>query len=270
MTRNRAIKILLEQFRDIEASWDAPEKRTQLLKDLKHFLDYIQKDAADLNLPYISELARHVHENISLPHLYGLVVPVEREHSRVNITDEDFVVTTEDTDSNPSSPDVMPVSAILDNLRSAFNVGGLFRSCDCIGLKDIHICGYTATPDYPKVAKSALGTQEFLNWTQHRTAGDAVSSLHKRGYSIVALETAEDCAAPHEITFTFPCAILVGNERFGLSAELLKEADTVAKIPTYGRKNSLNVVSAFTVCAYEVRRQWDESKEMSPCLCEPA
>ena len=258
MHRGRAIQLLLEQFHEIEKSWEDRAARRRLLRDMRNYLASLD-DFTDLDLHFLSDLQRHVTDDISLPYLYGLVVPIEREHSRTNITDEDFVVTTDDAPRRDVS--IMPVSVIVDNIRSAFNVGGIFRSSECLGIERIHLCGYTATPENEKVRRSALATEESIPWLHHHTARAALEAEAERGAVTVALETAEDCPAPGEVEFSFPCAIIVGNERFGLSRDILNAADHVVRIPTYGRKNSLNVVSAFTVCGYEVRRQWEQSSE---------
>lgn len=252
--RGRAVQLLLEQFHDIEKSWENRTVRRRLLRDLRNYLASLD-DFTDLDLPFLSELRRHVTEEISLPYLYGLVVPIEREHSRASITDEDFVVTTSDETDRP--PSTMPVTVIIDNIRSAFNVGGIFRSGDCLGVEHIHLCGYTATPGNDKVSRAALGTESVVPWTHHDTARTALEAAAAEGRFLAALETAEDCSAPCDTRFRFPCAVIVGNERFGLGRDILNAADCVVRIPTYGRKNSLNVVSAFTVCGYEIRRQWD-------------
>ncbi|MCK5849526.1 MAG: RNA methyltransferase [Kiritimatiellae bacterium] len=257
MHRKRAIQLLLEQFNEIELSWDDKEKRKRLIRELNKYLTSL-KDITDLDLPHLTALAKHINTEISLPHLYGLIVPIEREHSRINITDDHFVVSTSDEPQNTT--DTMPVSVVLDNLRSAFNVGGIFRSSECLGIEAVHLCGYTATPDNFKVSKSALGTEKLIPWTQHRSTKDALAQIKNNNISIIALETASDCPAHHQVEFTFPCALLLGNERFGLSQDLMKAADHVIKIPTYGKKNSLNVVSAFTVCAYEIRKQWERRR----------
>ena len=255
MHRGRAIQLLLEQFHEIEKAWEEPGKRRQLLRELKNYLASLG-DFTDLDLPFLADLKREVGEDISLPYLYGLVVPIEREYSRTNITDEDFVVLTRD--SEQQSPSVMPVSVVVDNIRSAFNVGGIFRSSECLGIEHIHLCGYTATPENDKVKRSALGAESCVRWSQHHTANSALAEVRRRDASVVALETAENCPAPWEVEFAFPCAVVVGNERFGLGRDVLNEADHVVRIPTCGRKNSLNVVSALTVCGYEIRRQWEE------------
>lgn len=255
LSKGRALRLVLDRFHEIERTWDDRPRRKRLLRDLRHFLVAL-KDTPELGLHHIAELSRHIDESVPLPHLCGLLVPVEREHERANITDEDFLVTTEDLDGGP--PSTMPVTVVLDNIRSAFNVGGILRTGECAGVEKLVLCGYTATSGNPKVGRAALGTQDLVPWEQATSAEKAVEALRSEGVSIVALETVSRCPAHHETRFEFPCAMVLGNERFGLSRGILAAADHVVSIPVYGRKNSLNVVSAFAVCAYELRRQWEE------------
>jgi len=260
-SRKRAIQLTLEQFHEIEHSWNQVRDRERLLRDLRNFLDSLN-DQPELGLHHIAKLARHIDETTSLPHLCGLLVPVEREHERENISDEDFMITASDCDGRKAS--IMPVTVILDNLRSSFNVGGIFRTGECVGVQKIVLCGYTATPENRKTSRSALGTQDFVPWEEEVTALSAMDRVKSPGGSIVALETVEGCSPPHMLSFDFPCAVVLGNERFGLGRKVLAAADHVVSIPVYGRKNSLNVVSAFSVCAYELRRQWQARLSSDP------
>lgn len=245
----------LEQFHDIERQWENARVRKRLLRELRNYLDSL-KGRPELGLHHIAKLAMHIDETIGLPQLCGLLVPVEREHERENITDADFIVTGRDICGR--EPSIMPVTVILDNLRSSFNVGGIFRTGECVGVQKIVLCGYTATPGNRKTGRSALGAQDFVSWEQDVTACSAVEKVKRQGIPVIALETVEGAPAPHAVAFEFPCAVVLGNERFGLSQKLLSAADIVVSIPVYGRKNSLNVVSAFSVCAYELRRQWEK------------
>ena len=252
--KNRAIQLILKRFYEIEKAWDKVAKRKQLLRDLKTFLESLDK-LDHLSIPYITRIHKHIQEDTDLSQLYTLIVPVEREHGLVNITDEDFIVTTRDTTTKPSS--TMPVTVILDNIRSAFNTGGIFRTSECLGIENLQLCGYTATPENPSVQKSALGTDQLITWEQQKTTLNAINNLKQNDCHIVSLETVEGAPLLHQIEFKFPCAIVLGNERFGLSDEILSASDSIVSIPTYGSKNSLNVVSAFTTCGYEIRKQWN-------------
>lgn len=255
LTKERAIQVILNRFYKIERTWENSRARQKQLLELRSFLAALEKEDAENN-PFLTRLHRHIHQDMSLEHLWTLMVPVEREFSRSNIVDEDFLVTS--IDSNEQQPaNSMPVTAVLNNLRSSFNIGGIFRSSDCVGIEQLILCGYTATPDSEKVQKSAMGTENNVLWKKMRSIESAINSLNQDSINIYALETVKDAPSPGDITLKFPAAILVGNERFGFESDLLAEVDTVINIPTYGRKNSLNVVSAFSVCAYEFRRQWE-------------
>jgi tRNA G18 (ribose-2'-O)-methylase SpoU len=85
----------------------------------------------------------------------------------------------------------------------------------------------------------------------------AIMALRHQGMFVVALETVKNGMSPEDFCWKFPCALILGNERFGLSAEILQMCDAVVTIPSYGRKNSLNVVTAFGVAAYLARLAWN-------------
>lgn len=179
------------------------------------------------------------------------LVPVERAASRAYVTDEDLGITTEDV-SGPRPPSLRMI-AVADNLRSAFNIGGLFRSADAIGLEAVWLCGYSATPEHPAVRRAALGADATVPWRTFPNVRDALAELRAEGRAVYALETARDAIPVQRFTFRFPSALLLGSERFGLDPEVVRTADAVLRLETFGTKNSLNVVSAFTAAAYAAR-----------------
>jgi tRNA G18 (ribose-2'-O)-methylase SpoU len=145
---------------------------------------------------------------------------------------------------------------LLDNIRSTFNVGSIFRASDGAGLRRLHLCGITPTPDNPKVAKTALGAEVTVDWSYHLNAIQAAQSLKAQGFSICALEaTADSCSifqAP-AVLFSSPLLLVVGNEVTGVDPELLDLSDAVLSIPMQGKKESLNVSIAFGIAAYTLR-----------------
>lgn len=148
------------------------------------------------------------------------------------------------------------VEALLDNIRSVFNVGAMFRTADGAGLRRLHLCGITATPRHPKVAKTALGAELVTPWTRHRNALDAAKQLQEQDAQLWALERQEGSrslfsAAPRAVDS--PIVLVVGNERAGIDPELLACCDRVLHIPMAGTKESLNVAIAFGVAAYYLR-----------------
>ncbi len=144
--------------------------------------------------------------------------------------------------------------AVLDNIRSALNVGTMLRSADAGGLDRVHMCGITAPPDNPKVIKSALGAERSVPTTVHRDATQCVAELRASGTAIWALEATPTSEllelAPIPVT---PLALIVGNEVTGVDPELLEMADRHVHIGMAGMKTSLNVAVAFGTALWAVR-----------------
>ena len=130
------------------------------------------------------------------------------------------------------------VDLVLDNIRSALNVGVLFRSAEALGVGKIHLCGYTPTPDNLKVAKTALGTEQWVPWAYEESTLDCLKALgegpHPR--ALYALETHVGATDLTSFCPAFPCALIVGNERFGLGEVVLKASHRILALKLYGRK----------------------------------
>ena len=177
--------------------------------------------------------------------IQAALVPLERVDKRVRVTDAEMGIRT--TDSAPGN-------VVADNVRSAFNAGGLFRTADFFGADRLILCGYTPGPENPQVKKTALGADETTPWERAGDVRDVIDRLRAEGRRIYALETADGAKDISHFTPTWPCVLLLGNERFGLDPDVVAMADEVLEIPSHGMKNSLNVVSAFAVAAAFLRR----------------
>jgi tRNA G18 (ribose-2'-O)-methylase SpoU len=151
----------------------------------------------------------------------------------------------------------MPVVALLDNIRSMFNVGSMFRTADGVWLEEIILCGYTAIPPRHEIAKTALGAEYSVPWRNAPKGVEAVRALQRRGYTAVALEHTTRSHSHVQLEFPFPMVFVVGNEGVGIQDEIVSACDMAVEIPQYGMKSSLNVAVAFGIMAYELRRQWD-------------
>ena len=185
---------------------------------------------------------------------WSVLVPVEREVARIKITDVDILDADLPADAAAGAP--MPVTAVVDSIRSAFNVGGIFRTAECFGVREVVLCGYSPLPDCPQVAKAALGTERLVAWRYAENIRAVIAELKASGIACLALETVAGAPDIAAFSWTFPCALVLGNERFGLDPEVVAACDGAVRIPLCGRKNSLNVVTAFAVAAHEVRRQF--------------
>ncbi|MEW6749895.1 MAG: TrmH family RNA methyltransferase [Candidatus Latescibacterota bacterium] len=149
-----------------------------------------------------------------------------------------------------------PLYLLLDQLRSAFNVGSIYRTADAARLAAVLTCGYTAHPPHPKLAKTALGTQALVATEHFASGAEAVEALHRRGVPVWAVETTSRSQRHTEVVYPQPLALVLGNEALGVSRPVLNRCDALVEIPMYGYKNSLNVASAAAVVVFEVLRQW--------------
>lgn len=152
--------------------------------------------------------------------------------------------------------DRLPLVAVLDNLRSAYNVGSIFRSSDSVLLNKLYLCGCTPIPSNPKLIKTALGAENYVPWEYFGSTLDALKALKQEKYFIAALETTDKSYNFFEVKFPENTALIFGNEKDGISREILGYADTVLEFPARGVKNSLNVSNIFTAAVYEVFRQY--------------
>jgi tRNA G18 (ribose-2'-O)-methylase SpoU len=152
-----------------------------------------------------------------------------------------------------------PIFGLLDSIRSAWNVGSMFRTADAAGLAGLYLCGLTATPPRRDIEKTALGATLSVPWDYWEDAAAAVEHLRGRGVAVIALEQTP-AARPHDdLPCGFPVCFVVGHELRGVSPAVLERVDGVAEIGMAGVKKSLNVAVSFGVMAYELRRRWLES-----------
>lgn len=209
---------------------------------------------SNCGIPRLEKLANLLSPTISRRDLWNILVPVEREIKRAKPTD----VTILDQDPPPTSPTHrIPVTFVLDSLRSAMNVGGIFRVAECFALKELILTGYTPDPQSEfRVANSALGTEQTTPWRRFQTLQEAITHLHQEKVQIVAAETVVGGKSPTTFPWALPCAIVFGSERFGLTASDINLCDGTVYIPMFGAKNSLNVASASAILAYELRNQF--------------
>ncbi len=160
-----------------------------------------------------------------------------------------------------------PIHIVLDNLRSAFNVGSIFRLADAARAAEVVPCGYTAFPPHHKLEQTSLGTTDSVPWRRFDTIAEALTDLKQRGVRLVAVETARSAAPYHRFDHRFPVALVLGNEALGVSEAALRMCDAVVEIPVFGYKNSVNVATAAGVVLYDVLRQagWlDETAATQP------
>jgi 23S rRNA (guanosine2251-2'-O)-methyltransferase len=155
-----------------------------------------------------------------------------------------------------------PVYIILDNMRSAFNVGAIFRLSDILRVSGLFLCGCTAYPPHIKLAKTSMGTIDYVPWKRFETTIEAVNHVRQQDIQVWAAETACGSKYFNEVVYPSPLAVVFGNEALGINPEVLKMCDAVVEIPVYGFKNSLNVASACAVIGYSIVEQQKKHRSL--------
>lgn len=143
---------------------------------------------------------------------------------------------------------------ILEDLRSGFNVGSIFRTSECLGVGELWLCGITGRPGDNALAKTAMGTDRRVAWRGFDTAVEAVRKAKEQGRRVYALETVEAAQNVFEASYELPLALVLGNEALGVSQEVLTLCDAFISLPMQGWKNSLNVGVAFAVAGFHIVR----------------
>jgi len=150
----------------------------------------------------------------------------------------------------------LPVVALLENVRSLYNVGAFFRTADAAGLRGLYLCGITGRPPHTGIRKTALGAEATVDWEYAPDPVAEVTRLRAEGCEITAIETSVGSVDLFDWVPAFPVCVVFGNEVDGISPELSALADTHVRIPMLGTKHSLNVATAGGVVIYELLRKY--------------
>ena len=147
---------------------------------------------------------------------------------------------------------------ILPDIRSAINVGAIFRTADAVGISKIYLTGYTPRPTdkfgriQKDIAKSALGAETWIKWEYQKSLISLISKLKKSGYKIIAVEQDKRAVDYKKVKISDKTAIIMGPEVLGLNKNILDKCDTIAQIPMHGKKESLNVSVACGVALFRI------------------
>ncbi len=149
-----------------------------------------------------------------------------------------------------------PLIAVLENIRSAYNVGSLFRTADAFLLEAIYITGYTARPPHKEIKKTALGAEETVSWEYFPNAMVAIESLKLNGYKVFAVEQVRDSISLEKFIAdkNEKIAVVFGNEVSGVEQDTILNCDGCIEIPQLGMKHSLNIATAAGVVLWEIVR----------------
>lgn len=150
----------------------------------------------------------------------------------------------------------IPIIIVLENIRSAYNVGSVFRTSDAFLIEAIYIIGYSAKPPHKEIRKTALGAEETVDWKYFKTTAEAVEELRENGFNVYAAEQAEGSFKLNAIGFEpgEKIAVIFGNEVTGVEQSTIGLCDGCLEIPQLGMKHSLNIATAAGVVLWELVR----------------
>ncbi|MDO5447485.1 MAG: RNA methyltransferase [Prevotellaceae bacterium] len=153
------------------------------------------------------------------------------------------------------SADKIPMIIILDNVRSMYNVGSIFRTSDAFRVEAIWLCGITGCPPHPEIHKTALGAEDSVDWKYFENPEEAVSLAKQMGYKTFAIEQCEGSTMLDKYSGEIgKISIVLGNEVKGVKQEVVDTCDGCIEIPQYGTKHSLNVASAGAIVIYSLQQ----------------
>jgi len=239
------LKTLAKLLKELETNIADRTARERIIGQIT-FLKPLTKQALPQRMEeLIAELPRDPHRLMRKLALY---------HNQNPLKDSQIALRTGDgsVDADPVIKALAAeVCVVADNLRSVFNVGSLFRTCECLAIGELRLCGISPDPTHPNMEKTALGTCSRVNWRKQESTLDAIMELKANGRRIYALETAEPSQSAFKAAFSFPMALVVGNEALGIDPMILEHCDEIIHLPVLGWKNSLNVSIATTVALYQ-------------------
>jgi 23S rRNA (guanosine2251-2'-O)-methyltransferase len=149
----------------------------------------------------------------------------------------------------------VPVIVILENIRSAYNVGSVFRTSDAFLIEAIYICGYSAKPPHKEIKKTALGAEETVTWKHFKTTAEAVEEVKRKGYKVYSVEQVENSVSLEKFEIYDLVAVVFGNEVTGVEQSTIALCDGCIEIPQLGMKHSLNIATAVGVVLWELVRK---------------
>ncbi len=156
-----------------------------------------------------------------------------------------------------------PITIILDNVLDTYNVGSIFRLADAVSAEKVILCGETLTPPNSRIKKASVNTWQYVDWEYVDTTVNAINKLREKNkdIQIIAVEQDERSIPYTDAKYTFPLAIIVGHESFGVSKEVLAMADTIVEMPMWGINTSLNVMVSSGIILYEIMKHHRINRE---------
>lgn len=251
-TQAKQLKIIQEMLEVLEKNFNFEEYSFALQSSLQECFSFLAKEDKSIDITW---------ENYNLAELAEIIALRDRVLTKQGnfLKDTDIIIKRYDSVKEDSLK--FPLVIIMDNLRSAFNVGSIIRSCECLGVSEIALCGKTPGVDNRKVIETSMGTLDFIKITSYESTHETILAYKKRGFEIIALELTNNSILLNNFQPTAQVAILIGNESLGLSEDTLKLCDKIVEIKMHGIKNSLNVSNATAIAIHTITKKMEENND---------
>jgi len=155
----------------------------------------------------------------------------------------------------------IPLVVLVDNIRSLYNVGSIFRTSDGVMIEKLILAGFTPHPPRKEIEKTALGSTKSVPWEYMKHPVEAIWTLKERGYKICCLELTDKSIPHYDIRKSdFPICLIIGNEITGVTKEVIELCDVGIEIPMFGTKQSLNVAVAYGIAVFELAKIWRDTQ----------
>lgn len=145
-----------------------------------------------------------------------------------------------------------PIYFILDEIIDTYNIGSLFRLADAAAIEKMYLCGNMEYPPNSRVHKAAVGTENWVPWEKRDSTLKTIKKLKSQGVQIIATEQSKNSISYKNLKPNFPTAIIIGNETYGISKEILKEADVIVEFPMFGINHSFNTWGSAAIITYKI------------------
>lgn len=244
------IRIISDIIAEMDRCIGIPDRLTELKELLNHYQSLVKSGLPDDLKALCDDIAA-----ASDPYTLLAALKPYIDDRAPTQKDDQMIIRTGDTVKTAAQEILsraQDITLVLDNLRSVFNVGAIFRTSECLGLRELILCGITPTPDHPNMNKTAMNSCVLVKWSYHPSTIGALASLKQQGYRLYALETAIKASSVFNISYDLPLALVLGNEALGIDPRALSIADEVISLPVNGWKNSLNVSIAMAVTTYQI------------------
>lgn len=156
-----------------------------------------------------------------------------------------------------------PITIILDNVLDTYNIGSIFRLADAVAAEKLYLCGQTETPPNTRIKKASINTWQWVDWEYATDTSSLITKLKSLNpkFSIIAVEQDKKSIPIQEVRYSFPLAVVVGNETYGISKDVLDHVDTIVEFPMYGINTSLNVMVSCGIVLYDCLKQLKKSSD---------